>query len=55
MDAESNITRKTPNERNEDMNPIKDVGPIGEDVKKNGELMYIFVIIIEVCTYIGFF
>ena len=39
------------NDSNMDMNPIHDVGPLIENVKLNGELMYIIVIIIEVGIY----
>ena len=47
MDAENIIIEDS----NMDTNPIHDVGPDVEDIKLNGELMYILVIIIEVSIY----
>ena len=47
MDAENIITEDS----NIDTKPIHDVGPGVEDIKLNGELMYILVIIIEVSIY----
>ena len=51
MDAENNITEDPMNDSNMDTNPIHDVGPFVEDIKLNGEPMYILVIIIEVSIY----
>ena len=47
MDVENIITEDS----NMDTNPIHDVGPGFDDIKLNGELMYILVIIIEVSIY----
>ena len=51
MDAENIISEEPMNDSNMDTNPIHDVGPFVEDVKLNGELMYILVIKIEVWVY----
>ena len=51
MDAENIITEEPMNDSNMDTNPIHDVRPFVEDLKLNGELMYILVIIIKVSIY----
>ena len=48
MDAKNIINEEPMNDLNMDTNPIHDMGSFVEDVKLNGELMYILVIIIEV-------
>ena len=52
MEAENNILEKSTTERNEDTNPILDCGRSDLDAKPSGEMMYIIVIILEVCIVI---
>ena len=49
MEDENNILENSMAERNEDMEPILDYGPSNLDAPPNDELMYIHVIILEVC------
>ena len=51
MEAKNNILEKSTMERNDDTNPIQNYGPSDLDAIRNGELMYILVIILKVHIY----